>query len=226
MKKSILALLILAVSLPMFAQNKVETFDDNRWGFQEGANKFGSVSVEDGYLVLNCKKFDMKSALGLMSHKSDAGKQQNLWNNLTKSFARVPMRPTDNYKLTIKYLVSNPMAMMYSIFFNMDKRILDEEESYSASGFLLQMGANQYNLIIGDGMQHADKLPIKMKGKDFPMTFTIEKKGRNAIFELNGIEIYRGECALTEPCIGFVCQMAKTYLKIDEIILEQAEEED
>ena len=81
-------------------------------------------------------------------------------------------------------------------------------------------------LTLPDGRVLKDKLPGKLKKADnFPFEFNIVKKGKNVTIEINGIQIFDDEYIMTEPCIGFMVPLDNS-LKIDEVSVEQASEDD
>ena len=216
-----IALLICATS---FSQRRVETMDENRWHWKECSDKYQSVSFEDGYLAVTALK---------------KNKKYTDYQNNAKTFARLPIRPNDDYKLTIKYIVQNYYNSWYTICFNTSKQCLDDDdESGDFSTYYLQMFGPYWVLNVGDGQKHTEKLQGKVKSKeakDYPMELFINKKHNKVEIELNGIQIFKGDCTMNEPCIGFMVPalpgILKLYkfgstLKIDEIIIEQAEGQD
>lgn len=209
------ALFICTLSIAQRTQ-KVETFDNNRWRWIEGVDKFHSVTIEDGYLVIsNLRK------------NGDATDYQNL----AKTFAKLPLRPNDNFKLTIKYLVPNYNDAEYSILFNTAKKcIMDEEEEGQFETYGISMEGPKWELKLGKFGEKSDKLPGTVKVKnDYPMELVIEKKSRIVSIEINGIELFEDELEIKNPCVGFLVPLwdkKKSYLKVDEIIVEQAEEEE
>ena len=204
-----IALLICATT---FAQQRVETMDENRWHWKEGADKYQSVYFEDGYLVVSALKKNRKY--------SD-------YQNNAKTFAKLPIRPFYDYKLTIKYVVQHYPKSFYTICFNTNKQCMDDEdESGDFSTYYLQMFGPYWVLNVGDGQKHSEKLQGKIKKvSDYPMELFINKKQNKVEIELNGIQIYKGDCEMTEPCIGFMVPVGNT-IKVDEIIIEQVEEEE
>lgn len=197
------------------AQNKkVETFDKNTWHWTEGSDKYQSVAIEDGYLVISAFQKNKKATA---------------YQNSAKSFAKLPLRTNTNFKLTINYLVAD-YATMHHILFNTDKQCLqDDEETGQYGTYFLNVGAYGWGLNLGEYGVHNGKLPkVKSKG-EYSRKFVIERKGKNVTMELDGIQIYEGECKISSPCIGFMVPLWNkkiSSIKIDEIIIEQADEED
>ena len=220
MKRTYFILCALCVCLFGSAQNKkVETFDKNTWHWTEGVDKYQYVMVEDGFLVIQ----------NLQKNKKATAYQQ-----MAKSFARLPIRPQENFKLTIKYLVSSYTLNIHQIMFNTSKQCLEDDgvdgfESYMFTFWGLG-GKATWMLNLGDGNNSSETLPGKMKVTgEYPMEFVIEKKSRKTSIELNGIQLYDGDLSFSNSCIGFLVPFFDkkiSYIKIDEIIIEQADAED
>jgi len=212
MKRIVLSIIALILCLTTYASAKVDKMDDNKWNWTEfSSSKIGSVTFEDGYMVLNSKILPK----GNPFNQTDYIKAVNA--SMVKTYAQLPIRAKDNYKLTIKYIDPNYGQGIYQIYFNGSKGCIEDEQC--TSYFIQVAMGGQYTLPSFDGQIHMDKLPIKGK-KDVPMTFVLTKKGNEATIEVNGIELYSGVCPLTEPCIGF-CVLWKKTLKIDEVIVDQ-----
>lgn len=151
-------------------------------------------------------------------------------NYLVRTFAKLPIRAEDNYKITIHYLSPVSFYPIYSILFNGNKDCLndfeDEQNKCTHNSITVNNQAVNITYLNNDNVlqQKSDQFPVKIT-KEMPMTLTIEKKNNKAIIELNGIELLRGDCLLKEPCIGFQLFSPKQTLKIDEIIIEQNDED-
>ncbi len=217
MKRIYVIICALCVCMIAAAQSKkVETFDKNSWRWIESADKYHTVAIEDGYLLVsNLQK----------------NKKYTDYQNLAKTFARLPLRPNDSFKLTIKYLVPNYNDAEYSILFNTAKKcIMDEEEEGQFETYGISMEGPKWELKLGKFGEKSDKLPGTVKVKDdYPMVLVIEKKSRIVSIELNGIELFEDELEIKNPCVGFLVPLwdkKKSYLKVDEVIVEQAEEEE
>ena len=219
MKRIYFILSALCVCLLASAQSKkVEPFDRNTWHWTEHADQYQYVAVEDGNLVIsNLKK----------------NKKYSDYQNMAKSFAKLPLRPQDNFKLTIKYSVANYYITWYQILFNTSKQCLEdyEESGQFDTNMLLMMGPDWVlGIDDGSGKAPSGRLPGKVKAKgEYPMEFVLEKKHKKVSIEVNGIELFEGECEISNPCIGFWTSFtSKGYstIKIDEIIIEQADADD
>lgn len=217
MRRIYFILATLCICMVATAQNKkVETFDKNTWHWTEGADKFQSVSIEDGYLVLQNFKINKKATA---------------YDNVAKSYAKLPLRPQENFKLTIKYIVADYNLTWSYIMFNTSKLCLDEDaDPNTVESFFFGKFGPYWALNIADGEQHKGKFPGKVKQKgEYPMEFVLEKRSRNVTIEVNGIQIYEGEMQLKNSCIGFQVPLFNkkaSYIKVDEIILEQADRDD
>jgi hypothetical protein len=198
-------------------RTKVETFDKNTWRWIEEADKYQSISIEDGYLILSAMK---------------ANKKANAYQNMAKTYAKLPLHPNDNFKVTIKYVVPDFFATLYFIYFNTDKKCLQDDEALGEFGtYVLSMGGSTWGLNLGPCGGFTNKLPGKFKQKkDVPMQLVLEKKHKKLVVELNGVEIFNDECQITSPCIGFgvplILGKKPASLKIDEVVVEQVEEEE
>lgn len=212
MKRIILSTLTLVICLATFAGQKVDGMDGHGWNWTEFYSaKIGNVHFENGYMILQSKTLPKGNPFNQAEYVKAVAA------STVKTYAQLPIRPKDNYKLTIKYIDPNFGQGIYQILFNATKGCLEDEQ---CGAFFLQIAmGGQYTLPSFDGQIHMDKLPIK-GGKDVPMTFVLTKKGNDATIELNGIELYNGICPLTEPCIGFAVLWKKT-IKIDEVIIDQ-----
>lgn len=197
-------------------QKKIETFNKNTWRWIEEADQYQSVAIEDGYMVISNLK---------------AYKKGTPYQNMAKTFAKLPLRPNDNFKMTIKYIVPEFFVTPYFIYFNTDKKCLqDDEGTGEFSTYLLYFAGQTWGLNLGNYGHYSKTLPGKFKQKkDVPMEIIFEKKFQKLLIEINGIEIFNDECPINSPCFGFgVLRIGKktVSLKIDEIIIEQDSEEE
>lgn len=211
MKRIILSVFALVLGLATYASQKVDKLDDNKWNWTESSSSIGSVTFDDGYLVIQSKTLPKGNPFNAAEYTKAVEA------STVKTFCHLPLRGKDNYKLTIKYIDPDFGKGFYNIYFNATKGCLEDDQ---CGAYFFQVGLKgQYVLPSFDGQIHMDKLPIKGK-KNLPMEFVLIKKGNEATIELNGIEIYSGVCPLTEPVIGFGVLWKKT-IKIDEIIVDQ-----
>ena len=147
-----------------------------------------------------------------------------------RTFAKLPISIEDNYKVTIKYLAPTGLFSNYKILFNGKKSCLEEDEDSQKEcrsdcvAFSGQQVIVQYTTASGISNFSMD-FPVKIT-KEMPMELTIEKKTSKILIELNGIQLYKGEGHITEPCIGFQLASPACTLKIDEVRVDYVERED
>lgn len=223
--------------------------DENKWKWVEWADQYSSLSFEDGYMVLNFKKSPKNQPqiikFGLpkgIVYTEETISDLNLPEEVefedgaftieggykVRTFAQLPIRSGENYKITIRYLHPKTSNPFYAILFNGDKECMndfeDERSSCKNDKIVItnQKVTVKYKNIEGKKQQKTEEFPVKFT-KEMPMTLTIEKKNKKAIIELNGIEFLHSDCLLTEPCIGFQLFKAGQTLKIDEVIIDQIE---
>ena len=148
-----------------------------------------------------------------------------------RTFAKLPIQAEGNYKITISYINPATSYPFYAILFNGNKDCLSDFEGEQNKCGYNTISINNKTVSIhyvnneNKVQQKAEQFPVKLT-KEMPMTLTIEKKHNKAIIELNGIELLRGDCLLTEPCIGFQLLGPGQTLKIDEVIVEQIESDE
>ena len=231
MKRIIFIIAIFSLCLSSVAQKKVDTMDDNKWGWFEESDKYKSVGFDgEGHLVLTTNK--------MQKHVSP-------YAACAKTFAQLPMKGDKDYKLTIKcisYVDENRVTKalfapvwkafkagpsIFSVFFNTNRKCLNDEEGEGQfSTCAINILDKKYEVVIGPEEVHKDNLPGKFKfGKNHPVEFTITKQSQTLIIEINGIQIFKGKCNLTESCIGFMAPL-KQVLLIDEVIIEQTDDEE
>ncbi len=218
MKRLFFILSAVCICMITYAQRvKVESFDKNTWRWLEGTDKYQSVAIEDGFLTISSIK---------------PYKKANPYQNSAKTYAKLPFRPNDNFKITINYYVPLFQSDWLTLFFNTDKQCLQDDEGLGQFGtYTLFIGGQDWGLNLGDYGGFHGKLPGKYKQKkNVPMQIVMEKKQKNLMVEINNIEIFNGECKISSPCIGFMVPLfagkKPASIKIDEITIEQAEEED
>ncbi|MBR1787358.1 MAG: hypothetical protein IJ756_09410 [Paludibacteraceae bacterium] len=213
MKHKLFIFIASFICINAFAEKKTDKLDNNKWNWIEGSDKYQTVAIEDGYMVLKANKKNKKA--------SD-------YQNCAKTFCKLPIRGKDNYNLSIKCEVPEYNAKsIFTVFFNTDKKCMDDEEGNGtfSTAYIMMVG-NYWLLTLPDGRVLKDKLPGKLKKADnFPFEFNIVKKGKNVTIEINGIQIFDDEYIMTEPCIGFMVPIDNS-LKIDEVSVEQASEDD
>lgn len=231
MKRITIILVAICACLVVNAQKKIETFDENRWNWMEGTDKYTSVIIGDGQMTLKAMKSHNKTniftsnlitLIKSMKHKAD-------YINTAHTFARVPMRAKDNFKLSVKVIIPEFGKENFTLYFNTSKDCLTDEENGGTGNFstyYLTLIKGTCHLYTGSNSSTSvEKLPFKKNVKNFPMEITITKNRKETILEINGVQIFRGACDITEPCIGFAVPTKQT-LHVDEVVVEQASQED
>lgn len=147
-----------------------------------------------------------------------------------RTFTQLPIQSDNNYKVTIKYIQPVSSYPQYAILFNANKNCLNDfDDEYGAcqtDGISINSTGYSITYTTSKGPKiKTDKFPLKLE-KESLVTLTIEKKLNKIVIELNGIELLKDDCTLSEPCLGFELYSAGLILKIDEIEIEQAESED
>lgn len=210
MKRILFCAALLCASMFSFAGVKTETFEDNRWNWTEGTDKYKSVTIGDGSMILETKKIEKKVPdLLAQAH----------------SFARIPMRARENYTLKIKAVMPYGIKSIWVLYFNAEKACLTIDEEYEDfSACSLVFTGNYYTLNIGDGEKHSGKLPFKMKSKEFPIDIVITKTRKEAKIEINGVQIFKGECEMLNPCMGFLVPLQHKLI-VSEVSVEQSHED-
>jgi len=202
---------------------KVETFNRNTWKWDEVAEKHKSATIQDGFLVLYVDKlYKTKKPLEITT--------------------RFPVNVQRNFKITYKVVFPalSQQTSTLGIIFN--------KTDYGKS--VLKISENLFEIVNSDNsgknIKTESKIKIPLKGgKDVPVTITIEKKGANLIFSVNGMKIYEAQKELQSSEWGFSLQSGKAKggamfmggiigqvisgdakVMIDEIIIDQVEAED
>lgn len=216
MKRIIFFVCALMTCAFISAEKKVENFETNKWNWIEGADKYKYVTIADGQMTLETVKLQ---------------KKVTQYQGAAKTFARIPMRAKDNYKLTIKLTVPEfGKKEVFSVLFNTHKACLEDEENGGNGIFvswILKFVGQQYLLVYrtpeGVDLSKTDKLTIK-PGKNVPIEIVVTKKKKNASIEINGVEIFNDECELTENCMGFVVPIGNKLI-VNEVCVEQADQD-
>lgn len=219
MKRFYFTITAISLSLLMFAQSneandylKIDNLDDNKWGWLEEADKYRRADFDgEGHLVLTAKK--------LQKNASD-------YVNMAKTFVRLPIRPKEDYKVSIK-CIAPKKTDFFTVFFNVPRKCMEDNDGLGLfSKYMVNMAENSCTIDVGESSKHTDKLPGKYKkNKEHPYDIVITKQQPNVIIEINGIQVYKGTCELTESHIGLGVPV-KQRLLIDEVSVEQAEERD
>jgi hypothetical protein len=195
MKKILLAVFVL-ISVFVNAQDKrviTETFDDNKFQWDEFYEKDYSGSIQDGYFVLQSKE-----------------KEQ-----LVRSVAELPINVDNNFKVIFKFLIPKLNDEYYfGIIFN-----YEDENNYSS--FLVSEKKYMIlNKITGIRSISRQGSIILKSGKNKEVIIELEKKGKNLIFRVDNMDAITITRELRFNTFGFQVQDANT-IKVDEVVIEQ-----
>ncbi|HBO27450.1 hypothetical protein [Culturomica sp.] len=198
--KYIFILTFVFTSLFSNAQEKItvkETFENNRFQWDEFYEKDYSGSIQDGFFVLQNKKDDI----------------------LVRSIAELPIRIDQNFKITFKFLIpkiSNDYA--FGIIYN-----YEDENNYS-SFLVSEKKYKIYNRVNGIWSISRQGSIILKAGKNKEVIIKIEKKGNKLIFNVDNMEAISITKKLAFNAFGFQVENANT-IKVDEVVIEQLSEE-
>lgn len=162
-----------------------ENFEENRFGWEEYAGKQISVSMQNGYLELICKKKGMVAI----------------------STTHFPIRYFDPFKVVFKFSV--PVLNKdnrFGVLFNY-------EDGDNFSAFLLQEGVcGLYQRENGvTSRVFAENVKLK-KGKDQPVTVELKKKGKKLIFTMNGMLVYEDKFPIKNSSFGVYTENSSRIL--------------
>ena len=194
--KYIFILTFVFTSLFSNAQEKItvkETFENNRFQWDEFYEKDYSGSIQDGFFVLQNKKDDI----------------------LVRSIAELPIRIDQNFKITFKFLIpkiSNDYA--FGIIYN-----YEDENNYS-SFLVSEKKYKIYNRVNGIWSISRQGSIILKAGKNKEVIIKIEKKGNKLIFNVDNMEAISITKKLAFNAFGFQVENANT-IKVDEVVIEQ-----
>ncbi|MDR1792296.1 MAG: hypothetical protein LBR36_02480 [Bacteroidales bacterium] len=196
MKKIGIFALIILCCISLKAQEKRtvrETFDNNKFRWDEFYEKTGSASIQDGYFII-----------------SNTEKGTCRW-----SVAELPIDIDQNFKLTFKVLVPKLTDEFYfGIVFN-----YEDENNYS-SFLVTEKKFKILNKVNGVSAQSRASGIILKAGKNKEVVIEIEKKGTKLIFTVDNMEAIAISKELKTNTFGFLVEDANT-IKIDEVIIEQ-----
>ena len=198
--KYIFILTFVFTSLFSNAQEKItvkETFENNRFQWDEFYEKDYSGSIQDGFFVLQNKKDDI----------------------LVRSIAELPIRIDQNFKITFKFLIpkiSNDYA--FGIIYN-----YEDENNYS-SFLVSEKKYKIYNRVNGIWSISRQGSIILKAGKNKEVIIKIEKKGNKLIFNVDNMEAISITKKLAFNAFGFQVENANT-IKVDEVVIEHLSEE-
>ena len=174
-----------------------ETFESNKFQWDEFYEKDYSGGIQDGYFVLQNKKNGF----------------------LVRSVAELPINIDNNFKITFKFLVPKINDDYYfGIIFN-----YEDENNYS--NFLVSEKKYKMcnNVNSTNSISRQGSLILK-SGKNKEVIIEIEKKGNKLTFSVDNMEAVSITKKLNFNTFGFQVENANT-IKIDEVIIEQIQVE-
>ena len=195
MKRFIACLIAILLIANIFAQNKMsirETFESNKWQWDEFYEKSRSAGIEDGFLVI----------------KNSEG--------VARSVVEFPVDVDRNFKITLKFVPERVSSHnWFGVVYN-----YDDENNYNC--FLIQekkfMIINRVNGVSSISRQGGI---ILKSGKNKEVIVDMEKKGNKLIFTVDNMEVISITKSLKYNTFG-CCVYGEGTLKVDEVILEQA----
>jgi hypothetical protein len=197
MKKIIISLACVLTSVFIHAQAVRETFDNNKFQWDEFFEKDYSGSIQDGYFILQ--------------NKQKGG--------LVRSVTELPINVDNNFKITFKFLIPKLNDEYYfGIIFN-----YEDENNYS--NFLVsEKRYKMLNIVNGTSSISRHNSIILKSGKNKEVTIELEKKGSKLIFRVDNMEAVSITKKLNFHAFGFQVEDANT-IKVDEVVIEQRAEE-
>jgi hypothetical protein len=201
MKKAIILLaniFFLNLAIAQDINTKKETFEENRFSWEEFSEKTKEAKIQNGYLTLKSKKEEGAALV----------------------FANFPLRIQENFKITYKLLLPKiDDKNLFGLVFNYDV----ENDNYSA--FLLKEKYFCYATYEDDDFKVNKKGDLILKGgSKKEVIIDLEKKGAKLIFSVNGMQVYERTITPEFPCFGFYTA-GKSVVMVDEISIYQLEEE-
>lgn len=196
MKKIFFALIAILFSTNLFAQSKTtlrETFESNKWQWDEFYEKTYSAGIEDGFLVI---------------------KNSNSETDVL-SVVEFPIDVEKNFKITITFV---PEKINERNWFGF---VYNYEDENNYNSFLLQEKKfkilNKANGVTSISRQGGI---ILKSGKNKEVVVNIEKKGNKMIYTVDNMEVIAVTKLLKTNTFG-CCIYGEGTLKVDEVVLEQ-----
>ena len=195
MRKMIFLICVLATTL-VHAQEKIvvkETFESNKFRWDEFFEKEYSGSIQDGCYVLQNKKDGY----------------------YVQTVTELPINVDNNFKVTFKFLIPKLDDKYYfGIIFN-----YEDENNYS--NFLVSEKKFKIsNRIKGVNSVSRQGGIILQSGKNKEVTIEIQKKGKKLLFSVDNVEAVDITKKLDFSAFGFQVENANT-IKVTEVLIEQ-----
>jgi len=178
------------------AQEKIvvkETFENNKFRWDEFFEKDYSGSIQDGCYVLQNKKDGF----------------------LVQSVAELPINIDNNFKITFNFLIPKLDDKYYfGIIFN-----YEDENNYS-SFLVSEKKFKILNRVNGVSSMSRQGGIILKSGKNKEVVIEIEKKGKKLIFNVDNMETVTITKMLGFNAFGFQVEDSNT-IKVTEVVIEQ-----
>ena len=205
--KKILFVLSLLCACSFIQAEKITRTDD----FKDGESKFGfeakadkkkkhTVELDGEYLILTSKKD---------------------WYEIGTRF---PVVTRQNFKISYQLLIPKlDDDRVVGLVFNYEE---DEDDETKTKGDRLYITENKFYLANADGdkLGKSEKIKLK-KGKDVKVDVVIEKKRKNVLISINGVDFTNEDLEIRTPYMGFIVN-EDSQLKVDKITVEQIVSED
>lgn len=194
MKKIIL---LICFSIPLFtvAQSKriiKETFDNNKFRWDERYEKDYSTSIEDGFFILKSEKEPF----------------------LLPAVGELPINIEENFKITFKLIIPKLNNEYYfGIIFN-----YDDDNNFDS--FLVKEKKYHFFYMSGGILNPSRNSGIILNsGKNKEVLIELEKKGSKLIFSVDHMEAASITRPLKNNTFGFLVEN-KNIIKVDEVAIE------
>lgn len=196
MRKYVLLLVVvfnLSCTIAQGTQTVKETFETNKYGWDEFFEKNCSASVQDGFLELQSKE--------------DGA--------IVRSIVDMPVNIESDFKISTKMIATKINdKSWFGLLYN-----YEDENNYSC--FFIQESrfeiVNKANGIIS--LSRRGGLILK-SGKNKEVNIIMEKNGGKLLFTVDNMEVIAITKLLTRNAFGF-CIKENNTIKVDEVIVEQ-----
>lgn len=196
MKKIIIFLSVLFCFTTIKAQEKhviKETFESNKYQWDEFYESNGTASIQDGYLLLQNK--DKISML--------------------RSVVELPINTSSNFKLLFKMKVKKiTESDWFGIVYN-----YEDENNFNC----LLIQEKKFKIINNvNGVYSVSRTGgiILKSGKEKDVIIEMEKRGNKIIFSVDNMEIINITKNIVNNTFG-CCVSGENTVKVDELIIEQ-----
>ncbi len=193
--KKILFLALSAISLTLFAQNKMtisDPFDNGKFQWDEYFDKNKTAGIMDGYLIL-----------------------ENETEGNAHAVADLPIDIERNFNIKIKFLIPKIKDDKY---FGV---VFDYEDENNYTKFVI--AENKYKICnVKNGTMSVARqgVLILKSGKEKEVNFEINKKGTKLTFIIDNMDVVTFSRKLNSGIFGFTVE-GSYKIMVDEITIEQ-----